>query len=195
MADMLAQTAVFTRSVRDHMGPPPLLVAAADSCRRVVERLRSAGASQAVVSDGVGRALGIVTEQDVARRIACSDRDEAPIESVMSSPVVSICATDLLYHAIAWMHKHGLRHMPVVDEAEKVVGVLQLHQAMAVAAAPMLRHIAALSNDDDLRGMKATKDAQVQVALELMDDALPAPQIQTLLSRINNNLYGSVLRF
>jgi len=195
MADMLAQTAVFTRSVRDHMGPPPLLVAAADSCRRVVERLRSAGASQAVVSDGEGRALGIVTEQDVARRIACSDRDEAPIESVMSSPVVSICATDLLYHAIAWMHKHGLRHMPVVDEAEKVVGVLQLHQAMAVAAAPMLRHIAALSNDDDLRGMKATKDAQVQVALELMDDALPAPQIQTLLSRINNNLYGSVLRF
>ncbi len=36
---MLAQTAVFSRLVRDHMGPPPLLVAASDSCRVVVEQL------------------------------------------------------------------------------------------------------------------------------------------------------------
>jgi CBS domain-containing protein len=192
---MLAQTAVFTRLVRDHMGPPPLLVAASDSCRVVVQQLRDARASQAIVSDGQGRALGIVTEQDVTRRIACSGNDDASIESVMSSPVVSIRATDFLYHAIAWMHKHALRHMPVVDDAEKIVGVLQLHQAMAVAAAPMMRHIAQLSNDDDLRGMKATKDAQMQVALDLMDDALPAPQIQALLGRINNDLYRSVLRF
>ena len=192
---MLAQTAVFTRLVRDHMGPLPLLVAASDSCRVVVEQLRDARASQAIVSDGQGRALGIVTEQDVTRRIACGGNDDASIESVMSSPVVSIRATDFLYHAIAWMHKHALRHMPVVDDAEKIVGVLQLHQAMAVAAAPMMRHIAQLSNDDDLRGMKATKDAQMQVALDLMDDALPAPQIQTLLGCINNDLYRSVLRF
>ena len=192
---MLAQTAVFTRLVRDHMESPPLLVAASDSCRVVVEQLRDARASQAIVSDGQGRALGIVTEQDVTRRIACGGNDDASIESVMSSPVVSIRATDFLYHAIAWMHKHALRHMPVVDDADKIVGVLQLHQAMAVAAAPMMGHIAQLSNDDDLRGMKATKDAQMQVARDLMGDGLPAPQIQALLGRFNNDLYRSVLRF
>jgi len=191
---MLAQTAVFSRLVRDHMGPPPLLAAASDSCRVVVERLRTIGASQAIVLDEEGRALGIVTEQDVTRRIACSGCDDAAIETVMSSPVVSIRATDFLFHAIARMVKHGLRHMPVVDEREKVVGVLQLHQAMAVAAAPMMRHIARLSHDDDLQGMKSTKDAQMQVALELMDDGLPCPEIQALLSRINNDLYRSVLR-
>ena len=192
---MLAQTAVFSRLVRDHMGPPPLLVAASDSCREVVERLRNAGASEVIVSDDVGRALGIVTEQDISRRIACGDRDDSPIESVMSSPVVSIFATDFLYHAIARMVKQGLRHMPVVDEGEKVVGVLRLHEAIAVAAAPMMGHIERLSHDDDLQGMKSTKDAQMQVALELMDDALPAPEIQALLSRINNDLYRSVVRF
>jgi CBS domain-containing protein len=192
---MLAQTAVFSRLVRDHMGPPPLLVAASDSCRAVVERLRNASASEVIVSDESGRALGIVTEQDISRRIACDDRDDSPIESVMSSPVVSISATDFLYHAIASMVKHGLRHMPVVDEREKVVGVLQLHQAMAVAAAPMMAHIARLSHDDDLQGMKSTKDAQTQVALALMDDGLPAPEIQALLSRLNNDLYRSVVRF
>ena len=192
---MLAQTAVFTRLVCDHMGPPPLLVAVSDSCRVVVERLRTMGASEVIVSDEQGRALGIVTEQDISRRIACEDRDDSAIESVMSSPVLSISATALLYHAIASMRKHGLRHMPVVDEGEKVVGMLQLHAAMAVAAAPMMAHIARLSHGDDLQGMKSTKDAQAQVALALMDDALPAPEIQALLSHINNDLYRSVVRF
>jgi signal-transduction protein with cAMP-binding, CBS, and nucleotidyltransferase domain len=93
----------------------------------------------------------------------------------MSSPVFSICANDFLYHAIARMRRHGLRHMPVVDEGQKVVGVLQLHQAMAVAAARMIGHIEQLSHDDGLPGMKSTNDAQRQVALYLMDDAVPGP--------------------
>ena len=191
---MLTQTAVFTRLVADHMGPPPLVVAASDSCRRVVERLRDSERSEVVVADAAGRALGIVTEQDVTRRIACGDRDDSPIESVMSSPVFSICANDFLYHAIARMRRHGLRHMPVVDEGQKVVGVLQLHQAMAVAAARMIGHIEQLSHDDGLPGMKSTKDAQTQVALDLMDDAVPGPEIQAFLSRINDDLYRAVVR-
>ena len=176
------------------MGPPPLVVAASDTCHDVVKRLSSAGASEVIVEDENGRAVGIVTEQDVSRRIACGDRDKLPIETVMSSPVSSISANDYLYHAIARMRRLGLRHMPVVDERDKVVGVVQLHQAMAVAAAPMMGHIERLSHDDDLEGMKATKDAQVHVALELMDDALPAPEIQAFLSRINNDLYRGVVR-
>ncbi len=78
------------------MGPPPLLVAVSDSCRVVVERLRNTGASEVIVSDQQGHALGIVTEQDISRRIACDDRDDSAIESVMSSPVVSISASDFL---------------------------------------------------------------------------------------------------
>jgi signal-transduction protein with cAMP-binding, CBS, and nucleotidyltransferase domain len=84
--------------------------------------------------------------------------------------------------------------MPVVDDGQKVVGVLRLHQAMAVAAAPMMARIDRLSNADDLEGLKATKDAQVQVALELMDDALPTPEIQAFLSRINDDVYRGVVR-
>jgi signal-transduction protein with cAMP-binding, CBS, and nucleotidyltransferase domain len=192
---MLTQTAVFTRLAGDHMGPPPLVVTASDTCREVVERLRSAGVSEVIVADGKGRALGIVTEQDVSRRIACSDSDDSPIESVMSSPVFSISTNDYLYHAIARMRRLGLRHMPVVDRREKVVGVLRLHQAMAVAAAPMLAHIERLSHDDDLEGMKATRDAQAQVAVELMEDGLPGPEIQAFLSRINNDVYRGVVQF
>ncbi len=191
---MLTQTAVFTRRVSDHMDPPPLVVAASDSCRDVVERLASVGASEVIVEDAHGRVAGIVTEQDVSRRIACAGRDDAPIETVMSAPVVSVSEDDYLYRAIARMRRRGLRHLPVVGERQKVVGVLRLHRAMAVAAAPMLERIERLSHEDDLEGIKATKDAQIRVALELMNDALPATEIQAFLSRINNDVYRGVVR-
>lgn len=175
------------------MGPPPLVVSTSDTCRDVVERLAGSDASEVIVEDATGRAVGIVTEQDISRRIACRNRDHQPIATVMSSPVSSISESDYLYHAIARMRADELRHMPVVDDREKVVGVLRLHEAMAVAAARMVEHIGRLSHEDDLEGMKATKKAQTQVALDLMDDALPAPEIQAFLSRINSDLYRSVV--
>jgi len=191
---MLTQTAVFTRRVGDHMGPPPLVAAAADSCRDVVTRLARAGASEVIIEDGEGRAIGIVTEQDVSRRIACRDRDADPIETVMSSPVSSISEDDYLYHAIAHMRRLRLRHLPVIDARGKAVGVLHLHQAVAAAAARMIGHIDRLSHGGDLAGLKATKQAQIQVALELADDALPGPEIQAFLSRINDDLYRDAVR-
>jgi signal-transduction protein with cAMP-binding, CBS, and nucleotidyltransferase domain len=191
---MLAQTTVFTRRVGDHMGPRPLVAAANESCREVVARLREGGASVVIVEDSSERAVGIVTEQDVSRRIACGDRDDAPVESVMSAPVSTISENDYLYRAIARMRRRGLRHMPVTDDRDRIVGVLELHEAMAVAAEHMLGHVDRLSHEDDLHGMKATKEAQMQVALELMDDALPGPEIQALLSRMNNDLYRGVVR-
>jgi signal-transduction protein with cAMP-binding, CBS, and nucleotidyltransferase domain len=160
----------------------------------VARRLAESGASEVIVEDATGRVVGIVTEQDVSRRIACRGRDDQAIESVMSSPVSSISESDYLYHAIARMRGQGLRHMPVVDYRGKAVGVLRLHEAMAVAASRMMKHIEQLSHGDDLQGLKATKRAQSQVALELLDDALPGPEIQTFLSRINNDLYHKVLR-
>ena len=37
------------------------------------------------------------------------------------------------------MRRHRLRHMPVVDGAGAVVGMLELHEALAVAAGPLVR--------------------------------------------------------
>jgi CBS domain-containing protein len=191
---MLTQTAVFTRRVGDHMGPPPLVVATSDTCRDVVERLCSSHASEVIVEDGIGHLVGIVTEQDISRRIACRGGDDRPIEIVMSSPLSTISEDDYLYHAIARMFAHGLRHMPVINSQGRAVGVLRLHQVLAVAGARMVEHIERLSHEDSLEGMKATKEAQTQIALDLMDDALPGPEIQAFLSRINNDLHRSVVR-
>ena len=112
-----SQTAAFRQRVRDHMQAPPVVVAGDLPALEVVARMAAAGASAAVVLDGGQRLAGILTEQDVTRRIAGRAVGGQPVARLMTSPVATIACDQPLYQAIGVMRRHGLRHMPVVDAA------------------------------------------------------------------------------
>ena len=65
----ISQTAVFRRIVRDHMAPPPVQVREDARASELMLRLRERRASAAAVVDGRGGLVGIVTEQDLVRRL------------------------------------------------------------------------------------------------------------------------------
>ncbi len=190
----VTQTDVFRRIVGDHMAPPPVVVAPATTAAETVARIVEAGASAAVVVEPSGGILGILTERDITRRIACRRIADNPVERFMTSPVLTVRADDQLYKAIGFMRRHRLRHMPVIDERERLVGMLYLHEALAVAAGPLVADIDRLTHEDSFEGLGQVKMAQVQVARHLFADNVPAPEIQALISDINNDLYRRVLR-
>jgi len=184
-----SQTAIFTKLVRDYMAPPPVLVDIAEGCAEVVQKVRSARASSVLAVDDMGQPLGIVTEQDICRKIAYQCPANTPVANIMTAPVKVVRDDSYLYHAIAQMRRSNLRHMPVVDSEDKIIGVLQLHEVLEVAAAQLVEQIDQLTHSETVEGMKMTKAAQVEVALQLQSDAVPAPEIQALITSINNDLY------
>jgi signal-transduction protein with cAMP-binding, CBS, and nucleotidyltransferase domain len=190
---MPSQTAVFTRLVREHMRAAPPVVPAGTPCAEALARLAAADASALVVTDAEGRIAGIVTEQDVARRIAFRLDRRAPIERAMTAPVATIAADDYLYHAIAAMRRRGLRHMPVVDAADQPTGMIELHTALGLAAPQMVDQIDRLTHDQTVEGLAAVKGEQVAVAEQLFADHVPAPDILSLISQVNCDLYRRVI--
>ncbi len=155
--------------------------------------MADARASCVIVTDGDQRAAGIVTEQDATRRIAFQVGRNTPVEQVMSSPVDAIADDDYLFHAIAAMRRRKLRHMPVIDGKGTPVGVLELHDALAVASGQMVDQIDRLTHDQSVRGMAAVKAEQVSVAEQLFDDNVPAPEILSLISQVNADLHCRVI--
>lgn len=186
---MPARTDVFTKLVRENMGATPVLLSRDDSCGTMLERMRSKHADSAVIVDAAGMPIGIVTEQDVCRRVAFRLREQAPVSMVMSQPVWTVDAGDRLFRAIAHMRRHSLRHMPVVEPGSgEVVGVLEIQGALALAAADMVDQIERLTHAATFQGMEQTKQAQVEVARQLFEDATPAPAVQDFITSINNDL-------
>ncbi len=190
---MNTQTAVFRRVARDHMDGRAVTAVPEEGVAPVVARIAEAGASAAVVMDADGRPVGIVTEQDVARRIAFRAAPETPVAEVMTAPVLTIRADDRLYHAIAFMRRNRLRHMPVVDAGGKVAGMLALHQALAIASPQRVALIDRLTHEETVEGLRAVKAAQVEVAEALFADSVPVPEIQSLLTDINNDTHRRVV--
>ncbi len=190
---MHSQAAIFLKLVKDYMAPRPLAVVAATPCREVLARMAEETVSGATVVDAAGRPLGIVTEHDFAHRVAFQQPPEAAIGEVMTTPVATVEADDYLYRAIARMRRAGLRHMPAVDGDGRVVGMLDLHDAIADGAGRMMDQIDRLTHEGTLDGLARVKDAQVELADELAADNLPSPDIQALLTHINNDIYRRVV--
>lgn len=186
---MSAQTDVFRKLVRDFMSDRVVTVGPQVECAEVVTMIAEAGATSAVVVDRDQRAVGILTEQDVTRRLAFQARSDTRIETHMTSPVFSIRDDDFLYAAIAHMRRRGLRHMPVVDEGKRVVGTLDLSSALIASHPGTMDLIDKLTHEDTIKGLAEVKAAEVEVADALLADNVPAPEILALITDINNDIY------
>jgi CBS domain-containing protein len=78
----------------------------------------------AMVCDG-DEVVGIFTQRDVLNRTALENLDpQTPVSEVMSDRPITISLQHDLAEAIQAMVEGGYRHIPVVDENRKQVGLL-----------------------------------------------------------------------
>ena len=186
-----SRTAFFSMRVRDFMRPRHDIAAirAGTTCAEVLAALTAAPVRCAVVVDIDERPIGIVTMDDIARRVTYRLPEEASVESVMTRPILTIAQREYLYHAIARMRRNSLRRLIVVDHSGRLAGLIELLDAMAVAADRLMRQIDRLGQEATIEGLKQVKAAEVELAEQLFTENVPAIDIQQLITRINNDIY------
>ncbi len=190
---MTSSTAMFRQIVGDAMRPPPPVVPLGADCATAVARMAALAASCVVVVDAAGRPLGILTDQDVTRRIAFQAPPGMPVETVMSRQVPTIAAGDRLYQAVARMRRQGLTQMLVVDAAGLPAGLLGLDAALASAAGALIGRMDRLARDGSVAGLGAVKSAEAGIVEEMLADGVPAPEIQAFLTDINRDIHCRVI--
>ena len=176
------------------MQAPPVVLPGDLPALDTVARMTESAASAAVILASDGRVAGILTEQDVTRRIAGREVGGRAVADLMTRPVATVAADQPLYEAIGLMRRLGLRHMPVVDAAGGLCGMLYLHDALAGADPNLVEHIDRLTHESTLEGLREVKAAQVRLAADLFADRVPAPEIQSLISHVNNDIYRRVVQ-
>lgn len=79
-----------------------------------------------VLVDGNGKPVGIVTERDLLKKVAASNKSAKSIAAkrIMSSPVVTIKAYDSIETAAAIMAKNKIKRLVVLEDNGSCVGVL-----------------------------------------------------------------------
>jgi signal-transduction protein with cAMP-binding, CBS, and nucleotidyltransferase domain len=80
-----------------------------------------------VVLDGAALA-GILSERDCARKVLMSGKraDETRVEEAMTDRVVCIHADQSEYQGMALMTERRIRHLPVLDRSDRLIGVISI---------------------------------------------------------------------
>ena len=75
-----------------------------------------------------GRLAGIVTERDILQRVVAQRRDpgECPIREVMTTELVCGQPHTSLDEARGVMKNRRIRHMPVVDDSDQLLGLISI---------------------------------------------------------------------
>lgn len=154
--------------------------------------MRDAPASSVLV-ESHGRPVGIITERDIAQRVTFKLDENTPAERIMSPALQFIHDDDYLFHGIATMRRLNLRHLPVVDRGGRLCGMLHLHETLAEALSRLVGLIDRLTHEETLDGLKLVKQAQIEVVEALLQEQVAAPEIQSLLTHINNDIYRRII--
>jgi CBS domain-containing protein len=77
---------------------------------------------------------GIFTERDLLTRVVAKglDPDQTPLHRAMTASPDTVSPNQSASEALERMHRRGYRHLPVVDDAGKVVGIVALRDLNAV---------------------------------------------------------------
>lgn len=106
---------------------PPLTVTPEDTVFHAAQAMIADGVGAATVVDA-GAVAGVITERDILKKVVAAGRDPnvTRVRDVMTSPVFTVSENTTVAAAAALMRKHHFRHLAVVDEHEKLVGMVAL---------------------------------------------------------------------
>lgn len=81
-----------------------------------------------VVADRPGAVDGIVSERDIVRRLARSGAETLglPVSAVMTTDVLTCTADANADDVMQTMTTHRTRHLPVVDDRERLIGIVSI---------------------------------------------------------------------
>ena len=96
-------------------------------------RLEEANVGSIVVEEEM-RPVGIVTDRDLALRVVArgADPTETTAADVMTADPVTITIDAGLLDVTRLMRDHGVRRVPVVDDNDKLVGIITLDDVMSL---------------------------------------------------------------
>jgi CBS domain-containing protein len=81
-----------------------------------------------------GKLCGIVTDRDIALRIAGARRDpqETTVKEIMTPDPIRVAFSSDLHHLTSLMHAYHVRRVPIVDGLDSTVGIVTLDDLIAM---------------------------------------------------------------
>ncbi len=119
--------------VIDIMSTPPITLNINASVKEAARLMFDNRIGSVLIVDEEEKLRGIVTERDLIYLVATGKTtsvDEYPVWQIMTENPITIAPHEPVTRALAIMREANIRHLPVVDEENKPIGVISIRDVV-----------------------------------------------------------------
>jgi CBS domain-containing protein len=179
---------LYSLTVNDVVNKVAVTCSEQTSIRDAATLVADSHAASVIVADEAGRPIGIVTESDFTRKVlARGIGSEVPVKQIMSSPVIAVESSALVFQALLEMLTHDIQHV-LVTELGTPRFVLTSHDLMLLQGKSPLSVARHLEQQKDLQSIGKAQQRAVELLPLLLREGAKASHLTRVVSEINDRL-------
>ena len=184
---------LFTTSVKDVIRSAPKAVPRDITIQQAAAEMATHKIGSLVVVDDQGKPVGMVTDRDFREKVVASAKDvSAPLESIMSSSLVTIEANDNCFEALIRMIRHKIHHIVVLEKGE-LAGMVTNHDFMLLQGSSptiLVKEIGQIQSPEELQD---TAPKFYKAVSSLLHHGARAPNITGLITELTEKITNSMV--
>jgi len=126
----------YVKQVLSNKGATVITVSPQSTVYDAVKKLCAKQVGSLLVVNEDGKLVGIFSALDCMKRVVLEDKSarDVKVEAVMSQKVVCVDPDTSVDVCMALMTERRIRHLPVLDESERLVGIVSIGDLVKVVS-------------------------------------------------------------
>ena len=139
---------------------------------------------------------GIVTDADLRYYILHKEEDDLKqISQLQSYPVIAVAEDELLFNVLLVMTEHNIKHLPVEDDNNNIVGVLELTDLLSYLSNQTHLIAVQMQRANSVEEVIAASN-RIDIMINLLySKGVKSRYIARLVSEINKKMYAKLFEF
>lgn len=178
----------FKKRLSEIMSTPVATCKAADSARTIAQIMASKEIRSIVVLDNDNKMAGMVTCKDIISKVTAvtgTDPEQINADNLMNRNPPTMAPQTFMYEAMAFMVRHHLKHLPIVD-GDEVVGLVSMSDLMRYRSQKAMLMIGSIEETNSFDGLASIHTNLLRVANTLLSENRSAPEVMEILSYIHH---------
>ncbi|MBI5250010.1 MAG: cyclic nucleotide-binding/CBS domain-containing protein [Desulfomonile tiedjei] len=184
---------LFSLEIQDVIKRVPEIVHCSQTIQQAAARMSELAIGSVLVQDQSGDIGGIVTDKDLrAKVVAMGTGYDAPVATIMSSPLKTISAHSVCFDALLQMMNEQVHHL-AVERAGEIIGVVTSHDIMVHQGTSPLYLFREIVAQRKIEGLYSLSQKVPLVVRGLIEEGAKANNITRMITVLNDHIVYRLL--
>lgn len=184
---------LFSLEIKDVIKRPPETIHCSKTIQQTAARMSDLAIGSLLVQDQSGSIAGIVTDKDLRTKVVATGMGyDAPVATIMSSPVKRISAHAVCFDALLLMMNEQVHHL-AVERGEEIIGVVTAHDIMVHQGTSPLYLFREIVAQRQIEGLYSLSQKVPLVVRTLIEEGAKANNITRMITVLNDHIVYRLL--